>query len=195
MHIVLRARVVVGRLRRQTIYDAIREALQRNAGRVAFRIVHLSIQHNHLHLLVEADDRLALSRGIQAFAISAAKQINKGLGRTGKVFEFRFHETTITSPAQARHALAYVLNNWRRHREHLTTPGAENALLDPYSSAIAFENWAGVGRFSTPPGYQPLPVATPKSWLLREGWKRHGDLDPLEVPGPFRAAVSPPHVT
>ena len=51
-------------------------------------------------------------------------QINKTLERTGKVFQFRYHRVDITTPRQMRCALAYVLNNWRRHREDVMTSGA-----------------------------------------------------------------------
>ena len=51
--------------------------------RTDFRIVHISIQSNHIHLLVEANDPEALARGMQAFQISAARKLNKLLGRTG----------------------------------------------------------------------------------------------------------------
>jgi REP element-mobilizing transposase RayT len=32
-----------------------------------FRVVHFSIQSNHLHLIVEATDEQSLSRGMQGF--------------------------------------------------------------------------------------------------------------------------------
>ena len=36
----------------------------------------------------------------------------------GKVFPDRYHAQIIRTPRQARHALAYVLNNWRKHGEN-----------------------------------------------------------------------------
>ena len=62
------------------------------AGRTNFRIVHLSIQGNHIHLLCEAD------------------------------------------------ALAYVLNNWRKHRDD--RGAMRTAQVDPYSTAVWFPAWA-----------------------------------------------------
>ena len=158
--------------------------MRRNAKHVAFRVVHISIQHNHLHLLVEADGKLALSRGMQGFAIAAARAINATAGRTGKVFAFRYHSTAITSPRQARHALAYVLNNWRRHREDQRSQPALKAAIDPYSSAIVFDGWNEVQSFAIPEDYEPLPVARPETWLLRRGWRLGGPLIGLrERPG------------
>ncbi|HSR96788.1 MAG TPA: hypothetical protein VLM79_07060, partial [Kofleriaceae bacterium] len=55
VHVVLRVVSAVGNLRRRLTYKAVREATLTTARREDFRIVHLSIQRNHLHLLVEAD--------------------------------------------------------------------------------------------------------------------------------------------
>ncbi|HSR98321.1 MAG TPA: hypothetical protein VLM79_14785 [Kofleriaceae bacterium] len=60
MHVTLRAIGVVGNLRRRCVYQAIREATLTTARREDFRICHLSIQHNHLHLIVEASNKRPL---------------------------------------------------------------------------------------------------------------------------------------
>jgi hypothetical protein len=36
-----------------------------------------------------------------------------------------------------------------------------------------------------PEGYLPLQVVYPQTWLLTVGWRRHGPIDPREVPGPL----------
>jgi REP element-mobilizing transposase RayT len=124
VHVTLRVTDDVGRLRKRDIYMAVREALITVLPHESCRIVHLSIQGNHLHLLVEAENRMALARGMQAFEISAAKHINAacakagswwerrnggGKRRKGSVFPDRYHAEIITTPRQARHALSYVL--------------------------------------------------------------------------------------
>jgi REP element-mobilizing transposase RayT len=168
----MRVRREVGRLRRGRIYDAVRRAMRTIGARSEFRVVHLSIQSNHLHFLVEATDRLELSRGMQALNISVARAINKALGRRGKVFAYRYHATEVTNPTQARNALAYVLNNWRRHDEDEASERARFAALDPYSSAIAFTGWSDFTLGEWPPGYEPLPVSPPQTWLLQVGWTK-----------------------
>ena len=78
-----------------------------------------------------------------------------------------------------------MLNNWRRHREHLSGDAQRRATIDPYSSAIRFDGWAErPGRFEVPASYEPLPVAGPRSWLLTVGWRRHALIRVREVPGP-----------
>jgi len=183
-HITLRVVAEVGRLRRREMFQAIRGVL-RTMGEsplphADLRVIHLSIQGNHIHLIVEAGDKDVLAAGARRLEILAAKPINKRLGRTGKVFAFRYHRVDITTPRQMRSTLAYVLNNWRRHREDVTTPGAENAVIDPYSTAWAFDGWCDLDEV---PAWERLPSAEPSTWLLRVGWRRHGALRVREVPG------------
>src|SRR5262245_64019644 len=59
VHVTLRAIAAVGNLRRRCVYQAVREATLTTARREDFHIVQLSIQHNHIHLLVEANDKRA----------------------------------------------------------------------------------------------------------------------------------------
>ena len=201
VHVVIRVAPRVGGLRRRKAYQAIRRALLTALVRGRIRIVHISIQRRHIHLLVEASDERALARGMQGFQISAAKQLNAALTielrarRTidsravvhGQVFTNRYHAEIIDTPRRARHCLSYVLNNWRRHREDEGGHAQRRAKVDPYSSGIAFDGWRDHHvPFAWPAGYDPLVVARAQSWLLTEGWRRHGLVDLYEVPGPAR---------
>jgi REP element-mobilizing transposase RayT len=187
VHVTLRVVRAIGRLRRPAIYAAIQRAVAACIGRTDFRIVHTSIQGNHLHLIVEADNKRALSDGMRAFMISATRHINNTLARKGTVFAARYHAVQLTTPKQVRNALAYCLNNWRRHREDLAGPRQRTAQVDPYSSGILFDGWkSSPSWFPIPDGYSPLPVCGPRSWLLRVGWRKHYPLIGLrEVPGPL----------
>jgi REP element-mobilizing transposase RayT len=193
VHVVLRVERALGVLRRREIYRAVRGATLAVASREGFRIVHISIQGNHIHLLVEADGKTALSRGMQAFQISAAKRMNAVVKRvdpetqevkrrSGKVFSDRYHAEVIRSRRQARHALAYVLNNWRKHREDREL----SWNVDRYSSGIAFRGWKAFAdpsfAFTVPADYEPMIVWEPKTWLLSQGWMLYGRIDFREVP-------------
>src|SRR3984885_13467926 len=122
LHVVIRVVPAVGSLRRRGMYKAMRDATITAALRERFRIVHISLQRSHVHLLVEAEHKAALARGMQGFTISAARHINSALGdrgrpRRGKVFADRYHVEVITTPTQARHTIRYALSNWRKHGE------------------------------------------------------------------------------
>src|SRR4051794_18330222 len=151
VHVTLRAISAVGNLRRRCVYRAIREATLTTARREDFRIVHLSIQRTHIHLLVEAKHKDALAAGMQGFQISAAKHLNAGISRDrpgprrrGTVFPDRYHAEIITSPRQARHAMSYVLSNWRKHEEDRAQPMSA-WTIDWFSSAAMFPGWAEYG--------------------------------------------------
>src|SRR5512147_2161937 len=64
VHVTLRIVADLDSLRRRHTYHALREATLTAARRDDFRIVHMSIQRNHIHLIVEADDGHALSKGV-----------------------------------------------------------------------------------------------------------------------------------
>ena len=183
LHVVLRTRKDVPRLRRGPTYRAIERALRHTLAEHAFRVVHTSIQHNHLHFLVEANDKRALSHGMRSLTICAALAINRVLGRRGEVFAYRYNAKPITNPRQMRNALSYVLNNWRRHHEHLRSQAAGRSRLDPYSTAIHFRGWREPPQLAVRSDYVPLPSAEPQTWLLRVGWQRYGAISAYEEPG------------
>ena len=195
VHVTLRVSAEVGRLRRRKMYAAFRDAMITTFVREIIRVVHISIQSNHVHLIVEARDRLALARGMQGFQISAAKLINSALAnelgrrRRGCVFMDRYHADIITSPRRARHCLAYVLNNWRKHREDRSGVQA-TWTIDPFSSGDHFAGWKELAdspvMWRTRATYKSMPVWQPRSWLLREGWRRYGLIGAHELPGPKR---------
>jgi REP element-mobilizing transposase RayT len=183
-------------LRTGRMYRAIRCATRIAARRADFRIVHLSIQKDHLHLIVEADSKLGLARGMQGFAISAAKQIHRvlretvGARRGTPVFTDRYHPRALKTPTEVRHALAYVLNNWRKHGEHHTRELAAWPI-DLYASGIAFDGWNRALVERPPPTYEPLVVVRAHSWLLARGWRRAGGpISMRAVPGPLRSTRS-----
>ena len=64
-------------LRRFKVVPALRGAFVRACEKDSFRICHFSIQRHHIHLVCEADGAEALARGIQGFAISAARRLNR----------------------------------------------------------------------------------------------------------------------
>src|ERR1041384_4026520 len=71
VHAILRARNDAPRLRRKDVYEEIAAALKASE-RADFRVTHFSVQGNHIHLMVEAADATALSRGMQGLAVRVA---------------------------------------------------------------------------------------------------------------------------
>ena len=149
-----------------------------SASRKDFRVAHFSVQADHLHLIVEADGKTALSRGMRGLAIRCALAVNRAAGRRGPVWAERYHARTLQTPRMVRNALVYVLGNARKHLRAV-------AGIDPCSSARWFD---GFRRTLTPAPDEP-PTRPPRTWLLRVGWRRHGLLSCDE--GPVGAVVRP----
>ena len=135
-------------------------------GREGFRLVHYSVQSNHLHLICEALDRSSLARGLQSLAIRIAKRLNSLWQRIGRVFADRYHARILRSPREVRNALAYVLDNAARHGVPIVSGRA-----DPFSSGRWLHDWRDGARASIWPR---TPVAVARTWLLSVGWKLSG---------------------
>ena len=193
VHVTIRVVGSAAGLRRKDIYLGVREATIITSRREDFRIVHMSIQRDHIHLIVEAESKAALSNGIRGFSISAARQINKaitargGERRTGRVIGDRFHARALTSPRAVRNTIAYVLCNWRHHGED-RTDFARTWSVDPFSSGAVFFGWKELEHspvlWPLRATYHPLIVFRPRTWLLAKGWQEHHPLISVrEVPG------------
>src|SRR6185436_14700651 len=113
-------------------WAVLRAAFRRGKDRFGFRLVQFSVQTNHLHLICEAEDKRALSRGMQGLAIRIARRMNRLAERKGKLFADRYHASILKSPTQVRRALVYVLHNVAHHNPELT------GGIDVYSSAPYF---------------------------------------------------------
>ena len=152
-HVTLRLLRGIPPLRRHATARALTGAFRAANGRFGFQLVHYSIQGNHLHLIVEAEDRASLSRGMQGLAIRCARALNRAHRRAGKVFADRFHAHSLRTRRETVRALRYVLENAARHGDF--TP------RDPYSSQ----------RWLRRPPDETAPVRPPRTWLLRVGWR------------------------
>lgn len=153
----------------------------RDAHKPGFSVVEFSVQHNHVHLVIEADDRSRLAKGMQGLKKRITHSLNRLWGRVGgTVFAERYHVVVLATPRQVRNALAYVLGNARRHAwqhgRHVFPP----RWIDPYSSADSFAGWRERFAGAGPPNEVVGEAAT---WLLRKGWRRYGLLPVDEIPG------------
>ena len=177
------------------MFPTVRLALVRAARRAPnrFRIVHFSVQRDHVHLVVEAADKRALSSGVRSVAIRIALYVNALLSRRGPLWADRWHGRALATPREVRAAIVYVLANFRKHARRTLGSG-----LDPYSSAPLFDGfreWApGSGvpppfaerrRFRAHVDGEGSPAESdfsPRTWLARTGWRRRGLIRLNEAP-------------
>lgn len=171
VHVTLRAGRGVPWLRSDLAWATLRDALG-EASRSSFRVVHFSIQSDHIHLIVEADSTRALSGGLRGLAIRLARAINRRCRRRGPVWAERYHARALCTPREVRLTLTYVLLNFRKHLR--AAPG-----VDPRSSGPWFDGW----RQPPPKPLDPCPTKPPRTWLGTQGWRRAGGpIDFREAP-------------
>ena len=186
VHVTLRAARHLPSLRKQIVFVALRRALAKT-WREWFRIIHFSVQSDHVHMMVEANDKVALSRGMAGLSIRLARAINRVVGRKGQVFGDRYHARELSTPRETRNAIVYVLSNRRKHaaKTAWATGAAPLTGIDPMSSGYWFDGW------KTPPKpgdaswwheSDAVPIRHARTWLARKGWRRHGLIGSDEEP-------------
>ncbi len=156
-------------LRRERTLALLRDTLAAGADRFGFRLVEYSVQSNHLHFVVEAQDERALGRGMKGLLVRLAKALNRAWERSGRVIGDRYHALVLKTPCAVRNVLVYALQNARKHGAHILG-------IDPFSSGPWFEGWAD----RAPRADRPLP--RPNSWLLSFGWTKGGLISTREMP-------------
>jgi hypothetical protein len=162
VHVTWRAREGIPSLRSGRVFPSVRRALAAS-HKAAFRVVHFSVQSDHVHLVVEGDRLDALVRGLQGLAARCAKAINRAVRRRGCVWSSRYHARALRTPSEARRGLVYVLMNFRKHLR--AAPG-----VDPRSSGPWFAGW----QRPLPHPPDESPVQPPRTWLAAVGWRRAG---------------------
>jgi REP element-mobilizing transposase RayT len=179
VHVTVRLAPGLPRLRGPGPAKVLKAAFVRGCDKGVFRICQFSVQGNHIHLVCEARDQVALARGMQGWKISVARRLNDYWDREGRLFDDRYHAVILTTPRQTRNCLVYVMHNARRHSEVV-------AAVDIYSSAWYFDGWrSDEWRHGLDPPDNPdgPPVARPSTWLLATGWRARGGgaIDTAEV--------------
>jgi REP element-mobilizing transposase RayT len=149
LHVTLRIRRDLPSLRHERRFARIKRAFRYGCDAFGTRMCDFSVQADHIHLIVEAADKQALSKGMAALEIRVARAINRVLGRTGPVFADRYHARPLRTPTEVRHAVHYVRYNWQHHG---------GLSFDPFSSLCGFACWYD-DEFTT--------VASPQTWLLK----------------------------
>lgn len=99
-----------------------------NARRHGLQVLQYSFQHNHVHLILQAESNAVLTRGMRSLTISFAKGLKQG-----RVQVERYHLHVLKTAREVKHALHYVLFNQQKHEK-----GTYSAVND-YSSILFLE--------------------------------------------------------
>ena len=105
------------------------------------RIIHFSLQNDHVHLYAESESNLILTQGMKALGVSFAKRINKHFKTKGQVYKTRFHLRVLRSASEAKNVINYILKNGVKHNR-------TKSFIDSYSSWVVLHDFKliGLGR-------------------------------------------------
>src|SRR3954447_1172741 len=136
-HVTLRIDRQVPSLRTRRAFAVVARAFWRAQGKFGMRLVHFSVQSNHIHLVVEGVNAAAM----KGLGVRIARGVNRLLQRRGRVIGDTYHARALRTPTEVRNAVRYVVNNHHHH-----TGRAES---DPFTSVA-----------------QPHVCVKPQTWLL-----------------------------
>jgi putative transposase len=183
-HVVLRIRRGLPGLRTPRAYRVLEGAFRRGKKKDGFALLEFSVLEDHLHLVVETQDRESLARGMQGLMIRIAKQLNRFWHRRrGGVFAERYFALAVEKRAQLWRTIRYVLNNARKHGQWLLSDQP-----DPFSSGRWFRRWTRAERMRVPLRSPPVERASTFEAFLtltidlddRPGPRRHEWSDALD---------------
>lgn len=97
-----------------------------NARSHGLRVLHFSLQTNHIHLIVEADDNNILTTGMRSLTVTFAKGLKKG-----RVQLERYHLHVLRALRETRNAIHYVIFNQQKHEKKTSS------RIDGYSSVLS----------------------------------------------------------
>jgi REP element-mobilizing transposase RayT len=160
VYVTLKVLDAVGDLRTDKRFLRIKRAFFAACDRFGMSLLQFSVQGNHIHLVVEATDKQALSKAMQGLGIRLAKGINRVSQRRGSVFADRYHAHLLKTPTEVRNAVHYVLYNRQKHRRERglwTHPWDIEELSSASGEACWYWDEKGAG----------LIIVEPRTWLGR----------------------------
>ncbi|MES2527344.1 MAG: transposase [Bdellovibrionota bacterium] len=94
-----------------------------NARKKGLRIIHFSLQSNHIHLIVEASSNQILTAGMRSLAVTMVRGLKKG-----NIQLERYHLHVLKSLREIKNAVEYVCFNKQKHENK------KYSVLDDYGS-------------------------------------------------------------
>jgi hypothetical protein len=101
-----------------------------NARKMGLRVIHFTLEYDHVHLLIEAENNLILGKGMQAFGVTFSKALNRMRKIKGTVYKHRYHFRKIVGARQLKNVLNYIFNNGLKHQ-------TAKSLINPFNSIKA----------------------------------------------------------
>jgi REP element-mobilizing transposase RayT len=115
LHLTIKIKRIKADLKNKSILIVLKRAIY-NARKKGLRVIHFSLEFDHVHLLIEAPDNFILGKGMQSLGVTLVRGINK-LGQTsGEVYKHRYHFRKINSTRELKVVMNYIFHNGVKHR-------------------------------------------------------------------------------
>jgi REP element-mobilizing transposase RayT len=131
----------IGNIRNKLYYQAIRKGFRRLRVHGA-RLIEYSVQHDHIHLLIEASDSKTLGRAMRSLSISLSKRFSLINNQKVKALKNRYHLHILKTINELKIARNYILNNGKKHLvpdiEDLYFSRSDFTLFNPTEALLEF---------------------------------------------------------
>jgi hypothetical protein len=111
--VTLKVRKGLPSLRERRTGRELAGTLEEGGERGDFRIARYRLQADRVELLVEAEDREALTHGMKSIAARVGRAVNRALGRRGTVLADRYELEVLHTPGEVRRVRAALASRRR----------------------------------------------------------------------------------
>jgi REP element-mobilizing transposase RayT len=116
-------------LRKKVYFKKISRAISRARSK-GLRIIHFTVQKDHLHFMIEAENNKQLAKGMQALGISLSKSLKGNIAKhIRSVYKSRYHLHILNTIREIKNTKLYILGNAIKH-------GVIKNTFDTYSSVL-----------------------------------------------------------
>jgi len=127
LHLTVKIEKEKANLKNKFILKILKKAIL-NARRFNLKIIHYSLEFDHVHLLIEAENNIILGKGMQSFGVTFSKAINRHRNVSGQVYKHRYHFRKITSAKQLKNVMNYIFKNGVKHGTSKTIVSGYNSI-------------------------------------------------------------------
>jgi REP element-mobilizing transposase RayT len=133
LHLTVKINRIKADLKNKSTLKVLKRAIC-NARKKGLRVVHFSLEYDHIHLLIESPNNSTLGRGMQSLGVTMARGINLFKKSEGGVYKHRYHFRKISSSRELKRVMHYIFNNGVKH-------GTAKNLVNQYHSIGAELNY------------------------------------------------------
>jgi REP element-mobilizing transposase RayT len=129
LHLTVKILRIKANLKNKVVLSILKRSIL-NARKMGLRVIHFSLEYDHVHLLIEAENNIILGKGMQAFGVTFSKALNRMRKINGAVYKHRYHFRKIVGARQLKNVLNYIFNNGIKHK-------TAKSLINPFNSIRA----------------------------------------------------------